>query len=427
MKNLYLFGALIVLLTIVYFTQEKKAIDEVAREDFVSQLVVRKEHGRLMEIQTPYNHLVRKGEQILYFENDFKVNEAKINEFLKRIANIRAKKKIPKDEVKNRKDFFPEEFPKISFRMEKGVIEFRLGKKLDFSQDFYVEVIRDGVSEFAIAHDTTPYEGMVYNQSESHRSDHKYQRVKALFYLPVNFFMDLRIFHKQVKDQTFKFTNIRNKSFQVDFLNKTTEPKPIAGIKVSTDIIHYLRKKLESFEAEVYLKIFDESKVGRKVGDVETSKGHFQIYESYGNDNRYYIKAPGLDGLFKIKHGEQRLFLFNVQNMWDLKPFDKISGDISITFDSGETLVLGTHQFGLKANHALTLLKTAAKYILDDITPNNYKNPKLQLELDGRNIEFHFTEREIILVDKKLKISYHYERLDKKYISIDPDDYRVEK
>ena len=56
-----------------------------------------------------------------------------------------------------------------------------------------------------------------------------------------------------------------------------------------------------------------------------------------------------------------------------------------------------------------------------------YKKSKLKFLVNGREIEFFFTEREIILVDKKLRVSYHYERLDKKYISIDPNDYRVEK
>lgn len=427
MKNLYLFAVLILLLTGVYFTQEKKSVDKKIEQDSASQLLVKGDSGRLMEIQTPFNHLVRKHDKILYFNNDFKVNETKINEFLKRISNIRSKKKVPNDEIKDKSAFFPDDFPKITFRMEKSSIVFRLGKKLDFSQDFYVEIIRDGIGQVSIAHDITPYEGMVYNQKDSHRSDHKYERVKSLFYLPVNFFMDLQIFHKEVIESTMEFTNIRNKKFKIDFLNKTTEPVPIAGIKVSSEIIQYLGQKLEAFEAEVYLKEFDKSKLGKVVGTLKNEKGLYRIYESYGNDNRYYIKAPKVDGIYKVKNGEQRLFLFNVQAMWDLKPFEDISGNIVIDFENGETLEISTHQFGLKADHALKLLKTSAKYILDDISVEIYKKSKLKFLVNGREIEFFFTEREIILVDKKLRVSYHYERLDKKYISIDPNDYRVEK
>lgn len=426
MKNLYLLVILIALFTGVYFTQEKKTVDTAEKDDLVTRLVVKKEYGRLLEIQTPFNHLVRKGETIVHFKNNFKVNNERMNEFLKRIANIRSKQILDKKDIANIKDFFPDQFPKITFRMEKSTIEFRLGKKLDFSQDFYVEVIRDGKSEYAIAHDTTPYEGIIYNQQDSHRSDHKYERVKALFYLPVNFFMDLRIFNTATDLSELKFVNHRNKTFSVNFNLQTTTPVPIAGIRVSKEIIDYLGIRIKKFEAESFIKIFDEKKLGKVVGQVFSKKSSISIHESYANDNRYYITSPKVKGLFKIKSGQQRIFLFNVQNLWDLKPFSKVSGEVSIQFDSGEKLTLGTHEFGLKANNILTLLKKSAKYILDDVKEGDFKTPKLQLAINGRNLEFHFTDKEIILVDRRLKISYHYERLDKSYISIDPDDYRKE-
>ena len=426
MKNLYLLLTFIALLTIVYFTQEKKNIDVAIQDDLVTRLVVKKEYGRLLEIQTPFNHLIRKNDAIVHFKTNFKVNNEKMDEFLKRIANIRSKKILKKEDITNLKDFFPEQFPKITFRMEKTTIEFRLGKKLDFSQDFYVEVITDGISKYAIAHDTTPFEGVVYQQKDEHRSNHKYERVKALFYLPVNFFMDLRIFNTAKKLNVLKFTNNRNKNFSVNFVDRSTKPTPMAGIKVSREIIDYLSIRIKKFEAESFIKIYDKKKLGKVVGQVFAESASISIHESYGNDNRYYITTPKLDGLFKIKSGQQRIFLFNVQNLWDLKPFDKVSGEVSITFDSGEKLQLGTHEFGLKANNTLTLLKKSAKYILDEVLITEFKSPKLQLAINGRNLEFHFTDKEIILVDRRLKISYHYERLDKKYISIDPDDYRTE-
>ncbi|WP_127718168.1 hypothetical protein [Halobacteriovorax sp. HLS] len=426
MKNLYLFIGLIALLSVVYFTQEKKHVEKKEKDDIVSRLVVRKEFGRLEEIQTPYNHLVRRGEDIVYFSSDFKVSQEKINEFLKRIANIRSKKKLSAEDIKNPKDFFPEQFPKISFQMEKCRIEFRLGKKLDFSQDFYVEVKTDGVSEYSIAHDITPYEGVIYNQEESHRSDHKYQRVKSLFFLPTGFFMDLKVFSEDFDNSSVKITNIRNKSFSIDFKTKMTEPAPIAGIKVSSNILDYLKRKYESFEAEMYIKDYDKSKLGRKVGSLETSSAVFNIFESYNNDHRYYLKAPNYPGIFLIKSGEQRLFLYNVQNLWDLKPFEVINGELEIKFDNNESMKIGSHQFGLKAMNTLKMMQSPAKYILDEFKDSDFPHPKLQIAFQARNIEFHFTEREIILVDRRSRISYHYERVDKDLISIDPDDYRVE-
>lgn len=424
MKNLYLFLFLIALLTGVYFTQEKRGVEKASSEEEYSRLLDTSEYGDLLEIQTPYNHIKKEGAHFRNFTDGHDVDLKKVNDFLNRVSFVRAVKYIPNEEIKNLADFFPEKHQKITFRFEKGVLEYRLGKKLDYSQEFYVQLVSKEKNVVAISKDSLPFEGVIAKEG-AHKSDHKYRRVRALFYLPPNFFMKMNLFSKIIKDEKFNFSNNRNKKFSVDFKSFLTIPSPYKGITVSEPKVRFLKKSLEELRAQRFISQFDKNKLGKMVGSLETGKGVYKIHESYNSDKFYYVITPKENGLYQLKPKEQRVFLFNVQDLWDLRPVHNFDQGIELLINGSEVLSLDIRNLGDEASYLLEFLQSPARYIRDDFEPHDFQKRALELKLGGRELELFFLKKEVILLDRKQKISYHYNRPLKGSISLDPRDYRA--
>ncbi|PIK15055.1 hypothetical protein [Halobacteriovorax sp. JY17] len=424
-RNLGLLALLVGLLCITYFTQEKRSLTDQKEQDNYSKILDSSMYGDLVELQTPFSHIKKYKESFSNFSDGHKVDQKRVNEFLSRLSHIRASKYLKDISPTQMKEFFPEDHLKMIFTFENETLEYQLGKKVGFSQDFYVgyKTKSKGVV-IAIANDKLPFEGMV-NKEEEHRSSHKYERVKSLFSLPANFFLDLSVFDNEELDRGIVFSNIRNESFSIDFKSNTTNPPPIHPIETSAAKMGHLRDKLLSLRAVNYLKNVDTAKFSRKVGSIKTEKGIYTIYERYNKDQSYYIFNPKNNIYYQFKAGEQKLLLFNIQSVWDLRVIDELGAKVEISFDNGETLELEVHKIGEEASKIFKLILSPAQYINEKEDLSKAKKWKLKLKIKSRELEVSFTDSEVIILDRILKISYHYIRYSKEPVSIDPDKYRV--
>ena len=424
-KNLGLLALLVGLLCITYFSQEKKGILDDEKKDSYSKILDTSMYGELVELQTPFSHIKKYNDSFTNFSDGHRVDLSRVNEFLSRLSHIRATKYLKGVSPDQMKDFFPEDHMKMTFTFENETLEYQLGKQVNFSQDFYIALkTKSKGVVVALANDKLPFEGMV-NKKEEHRSSHKYDRVKALFSLPVNFFLDLSIFDNEELERSIVFSNIRNESFSVDFESTTTNPPPVYPIQPSSARMSHLRNKLLSLRALNYIKNADSSKFSRKIGNIKTEKGVYTIYERYNNDQSYYIFNPKTNLYYQFKAGEQKVLLFNIQSVWDLRVVEELGANVSITFDNDETLDLEVHRLGEEASQLFKLILSPAEYIIENNKAEDARKWKLKLNIKARELEVSFTKTEIIVFDKKLNISYHYIRFNKEPVSIEPDKYRV--
>ncbi|OUR98489.1 hypothetical protein A9Q84_03505 [Halobacteriovorax marinus] len=424
MKNLFLFLFLVALLCTVYITQEKKGIEKASSEDEYSRLLDTSKYGDLLEIQTPYNHIKKEGNFFRNFSDGHPVDLKKVNDFLNRISYVRAVKYLEKEDINNFDDFFPDKFLKMTFRFENGTLEYRLGKKLDYSQEFYIQFVGQGRDVVAISKDSLPFEGVIAKEG-AHKSDHKYRRIKALFFLPPNFFMKMNLFPSDITNEVISFSNIRNRDFTVDFQNYKTTPNPYRILSISQSKIRFLKKNLEEFKAQRFIKDYKPSKLGKVVGSLKTSSGVFKLYESYDQDKFYYMTAPSISGLYQLKPNEQRKFLFNVQTLWNLKPFEKFNQAINLTIKSGKSIELDLTKSGKKVSHLLELFTSRASYTRDDLDLKQLPKKSLVFNSGEKSFDLFFLKKEVILVEREQKISYHYNRPLKDSISLESSDYRA--
>ncbi|CBW25615.1 putative membrane protein [Halobacteriovorax marinus SJ] len=425
-RNLGLLAALIVLLGITYFTQERRGILKEQEKDNYSKILDTSKYGDLVEIQTPFGHIKKFNDGFINFTDGHRANQKVVNEFLTRLSHIRSKKFLKDISKEKMKEFFPEDHMKMTFTFENEVLEYQLGAKLNFSQDFYVAMrTKSSGLVVAIANDKMPFEGVVSKENE-HRSDHKYNRVKALFNLAPNFFLDLSIFEEEELERSIVFSNLANESFAIDFKAQTTNPPPEHPIIVSKAKMSHLRERLLSLRAFNYLSnVDDTTNFSRKVGTIKTSEGLYTIYERYKGDQSYYIFNPKNNIYYQFKAGEQKLLLFNIQNVWDLRVVEELGSKIKITFDNNETLELEVHKIGEEASKLFKILLSPAQYVEKVKDFSKYKNWKLKLIINSRELEVLFTESEMLVLDRKQKLTYHYTRFSKEPISVDPDKYRV--
>ncbi|WP_372652376.1 hypothetical protein [Halobacteriovorax sp.] len=424
-KNLGLLALLICLISVTYFTQEKKGLSDEKERDNNSKIIDSSMYGDLIELQTPFSHIKKNKNLFINFTDGHKVDPKRVDEFLSRLSQIRATKYLKDISPDQMGEFFPEKHLKMTFTFENEVLEYQLGKKVNFSQDFYIAFkTKNKDMVIALANDKMPFEGMV-NKQDEHRSDHKYKRVKSLFNLPSNFFLDLTIFDQEELERSIVFSNIRNESFAIDFKSGTTNPPPQHPIEVSKTKMEHLKDKLLSLRALNYLTNVDSTKFSRTVGSIKTEEGLYTIYEKYKNDQSYYIFNPKNNLYYQFNAGEQKILLFNIQNVWNLRVLEELGSDVKVTFDNNETLDLEVHRMGSEAIKIFKLLLNPAAYIVNEKDVSSFKKWKLKLNVNNRELEVSFTDSEIIVLDRSLKITYHYIRYSKEPVSIDPDKYRV--
>ena len=77
-------------------------------------------------------------------DTNIELSDQKTGEFFTILAGLKTKRSIPETDVAKvgRNFYIPDDSMKMSFQFEKGELEVTLGKKLEYDQDFYLEIIK---------------------------------------------------------------------------------------------------------------------------------------------------------------------------------------------------------------------------------------------------------------------------------------------
>jgi len=439
-QNAILLLTLSALILGAYLFEELGGQKQTAEEERRTNLFDMKKYGEVKSFKSPEAEVrVLAGGASVTVKHDWPVDPLRLQEFFNILTGIRAKRILSPEEIKeiSRETMFPTDQAFMTFTFANGQVGFRLGKKLDTEQSFYLEVIQGDKKDIVIAHDTGKVT-TIYNQEQSWRDDTKYKRFLTLFYLKDSWFYDLSIFPiedkiKMQKIVELELDNFRNKKFKLIFTGGTTRPAPIADIGVNTHSFDAFMNKLVKTKAQEVLLEAKPEKLSNLKSTLtmtlaEGGRKELGIYSSYDGKDGYYLKTD--KSIFKLSKAGAEPFFENVQKFWNKKPTNKrvilekkeVS---SITFPRGKKINFKLENSkGFKAKTVtpgfeldnremlkiIDFLSKEADYVsqgtIDD--EEGISQFLMSLDLAGEKISLIRKNTELIVSKAHKKLKYHY-------------------
>ncbi|MBY0414555.1 MAG: hypothetical protein K2Q18_10330 [Bdellovibrionales bacterium] len=458
-KNIVLFLLLVLALVGTYVFEERGNQVKKAAEIERNTLFNADSLGEIKAIVGVKLNFEKRGDDYYDKITNLKLSQARLNEFFQILSGLKIKSQLNQEEVNKvgLNFYIPDPSMRLTFHFEKGEMTFVLGKKLEYDQSFYLQVIRGNSSQVVIAHDDSPDPGVYQNDEEYKKSDAKFKRLQIIFLLTNKYFHDTRVFKDMnyVDDKiNFKSASIatfRNKKYSISFETSTTNPPAPKGINYFEDnwlSFHRFLTKLEGKSAYYPAdpKLLGEPLSQLEITDRENRKYTLEVYKKYGEENGYFLKTSLNTIIYELKQPDAEYFFVNVQDFWEkrLPPKEK-EFNMKVTFYDGKTEIVQIQDKelfkvfptttnlteanirALEFKRLLEFFKGEGSHITDlDLKPSDLlKKNVLRVQFDKRNLSVILEENEAIIVDSDLKIMIHHYIGAKLPFSIKHDDYFV--
>ena len=447
MRNVFLFIILVLLIIFIYFFEEiggKNRRQVLEQEGLIFDA---KDLGELKGFKTQNAELIKGRKKYYTVNKHVLVDDYKVNQVFALLSKIKVKRYLTDEEVKkqNIASYFPEDTVSVTFIFNDANIKFNLGYKLDFDESFYMEVENANTSQWIIAYDSGPMEG-IYSKKNRHNSSNKYDRIKSLLLLDDKFFYDMYIFKAQKKDSTFqiwdnvKINNIKEKkSFDLSFSKLQTSPNIFKGLIYNKKAIKDFGMRLLSLRGIDITTQF--SKIGLKnlLLKLEFNIGFDNaqdvfLYSSYKGKNGFFLITDFDDVLYELEESSAKVLFQKYQSFWDKRIFALYSnlGKTDIFFEikfKDET----RYQLKIPASKEFDIVRV----IQDDPIPkiksfkklfsffmerganystiyssNDYnllKDEIFSLRFEKMHIHVVYNKGELILINKTFQYKLHYE------------------
>lgn len=442
-QNLILFLTLSALLLGAYLFEELGDENKKAEEQRKTNLFDMKKYGEVKSFTSPLAgiRLKEKGQSVTIKDN-WPVDPERLQEFFQILTGVRAKRILSDEELKGveRKAMFPSEEIVLTFQFEKGEVSFRLGKKLDSDQSFYLEVIEGDKKTIVIAHDVGEMT-TVYGREDSHRDATKYRRFLTLFYLKDAFFHYKHILSPVEREKMrtvreIELDNSRNRKFKLVFEGSRTLPAPIPGIEINEAQFDEFLESFLKLKAEEIVFQSDPGKLTDHKSKIrflldEDLQTELDIYGSYGNKTGYFLLKNAQ--IFKLSKESSKPFFENVQFFWNKVPSNAVyksnaPGRGKLTFAQGESvdfeLINGKKFSAVSKTKGRELdnkelfklfefLKKEADFVSQGDVDEDHGifQTLLNLDLGGEKIRFVRKNRELIVSKDNKRLKYHYRNL----------------
>lgn len=458
-KNLILFIVLILALVGTYIFEERSNRISEATLAKKGQLLDVESLGEITAIQGIKLNFEKRGPAYFDKENGLKLSEPRLAEFFQILSGLKVKNFLNQAEVNKvgANFYIPDPSMRMTFQFEKGAVTFVLGKKLDFDQSFYMQVIKGSASQIVIVNDESPDPGVYQSDEEYKKSDAKYKRLEIVFLLTNKYFHDARVFKdfNYVEDKiNFKSINVstfRNKKYSINFENSTTNPPAPKGINYFEENWVSFHRFLTKLEGKTLYypgnpKLLDEVLSQFEVVDREGRKYSMEVYKHYGEENGYFLKTSLNNIIYQVKPEDAQFFFVNVQDFWEKRigPKEK-EYNFKVTFYDGKSeevkiedkdlfKVIPTNPKqtessirALEFKRLIEFFKSEGNHVTD--MPANQsellKKNILRVQFDKRNLSVILEENEAIIVDPDLKIMIHHYIGAKLPFSIKYEDYFI--
>jgi len=445
-KNIFLFLLLTGLLTFTYYYEEigsakKRESQRVSKTLFQDQNL-----GELTQINFPFTKIVKKDDGFYTIGKNLPVDPEKLESVLDIFAGVQSVTILDLDQTKvKRSHFFPNESYKFSFEFKNGKISYRLGKKLDYSQDFYMEVSSNGQNKIVVARDTGPNMG-IYDPKKMKRDAGKFERLKNVILLSEDAYYNLKPLKRfKGKVKEILVENKRNKRFSLNLKNMNSNPPVIGRLKYNEKAFTTYLNRLKSFECErIYLK-WQQSELKDQLSMIwigpETGEPlYLKLYSKWGDKKGYFLTVTGEKGLFRLKPGKVKDFYANVQDFWLKKALPIKKGEeLSLLFNDGNKIsfkitqgnpfavkaLKGEKKLGQKSFFKLiSLLVGQAKRVSKkEDTPYTFEKDLLRISLDDYNLKVFQEKDELLILSEKDQTVFHYKMGQDLPIGVKTSDY----
>ena len=458
-KNLVLFLVLVLGLVATYLFEEKSNLATKLELEKKSALLDTQKLGDIQGIQGIKLNFEKRGQFFFDKDNNLQLAEARLNEFFQILSGLKVKTFLNQEEVKKVgvSFYIPDPSMKMTFRFEKGEMTFRLGKKLDYDQSFYMEVIKDNVSQVVIVSDESPDPGVYQSDEEYRKSDAKYKRLEVVFLLTNIYFYDTRVFKnfnytdERINFKTISIATFRNRKYAVDFEKSQTIPPPPKGVNYYEDnwvsfleMLTKLEGKNIYYPAEPALlkEILSEF----EVVDREGRKYTLHVYKIYGEESGYFLKTSLDNIVYQLRPEVAQYFFVNIQDFWQKRISPKnqeYNFKVSFFDQKTETVKISDKELfkvlpvdsryteasirALEFKRLIEFFKSEGNHISDlTLSPSELlKKNIMRVQFDNRNLSVILEENEAIIVDLDLKIMIHYYIGAKLPFSIKHSDYFI--
>ena len=416
-KNIFLFLGLVLLLGITYIVHERGGeLNEKAHLE-KHQLFNPEKLGEILVFSNGVATLERTETGFVTTNQKIKVDQRKFDSAMEILAPIQAKRFLVNEELEDLQFnlAFPHLNYKFSFKFERGEVEYLIGEKLQFSQDFYMRVKwrYDGEEEVVktvIATDVSPTEG-VYSQETFHLSDRKYVRLLSLVFLDEEFFADTRLIPNLDSNSLLSLTleNMHNRAFEIDFQKNEVTPKPFDPLISNLNEIQSLKTLLVNLSGDRLISEFEKAELGdiiatMKINLQDQKPVELKLYQNYKSHGEMVATSSLVTGLFPIKPAEANVFLRGHQFYWDRTP--KIEWENLRLQNLDESMVVfKSLPVEIKDSWALFFDRPAD--MISDSGPMD-KNKILTLRSGDDILYLTSHESEVQLSFEKKKVVYHY-------------------
>lgn len=458
-KNLVLFAILALGLLITYIFEERSNRNSEVAEAKRTELLNVEKMGEIRAIKGIKLSFIKNGEFYFDSENNLRLSQDRLGEFFQILSGLKVKTFLNQAEVEKVGVGFyiPDPSMKMTFQFAKGEMTFVLGKKLDYDQSFYMQVIKDNVSQIVIVSDESPDPGTYASDEEYKKSDAKYKRLEIIFLLTNKYFYDNRVFKgfnytaDKINFKEITIATFRNRKYSVSYDTTTTSPAPPKGIGYFEEnwiSFHSFLSKLEGkslyYPADV--KKLDEILSQFSVTDRNNKKYTLDVYKKYGEENGYFLKSSLEDVIYQLKPEDAQYFFVNVQDFWQKRIVPKEKDyNLTVTFYNNQTetvkvqdrelfKVLPSNAKYTEANiRALEFKRLLEFFKMEGSMVNELKeNPSdllkkniMRVQFDNRNLSVILEENEAIIVDHDSKIMIHHYVGAKLPFSIKHEDYFI--
>ena len=458
-KNLALFIVLIIALAATYFFEEKSNRTKEAIQAKKTALLDVEALGNITAIKGVKLNFEKRGQFFHDKDNGLVLSESRLEEFFQILGGLKVKTFLNQEEVKKVGESFyiPDPTMKMTFHFEKGEVSFILGKKLEYDQSFYMEVVRDNISQMVIVSDESPDPGVYQNDDEYRKSDAKYKRLEVVFLLTNRYFYDTRVFKnfnytaEKINFKEISIATFRNKKYSLSFEKSATIPPPPKGIKYFEEnwvSFHEFLVKLQgkSLYYPADTKLLDEILSQFEVQDREGHKYTMDVYKKYGEENGYFLKTSLDNIVYQLKSEDAQYFFVNVQDFWQksivpkekefnlkIEFFNKKSEEVKILdkelFKVHPTSVKFTENMirALEFKRLIEFFKMEGNHVSEFTgSPSEIlKKNILRVQFDNRNLSVILDENEAIIVDLDQKLMIHHYVGAKLPFSIKYEDYFI--
>lgn len=329
-RNLILFLILIIFIGLTYWFEEKGTADKRQEDKIRYSILDVKDFGEMTGVKGIKINFKKVGNAFVAGDNNLDLSLKKVEEFFTILAGLKTKNIISNEDVAKvgRNFYIPDDTMTMKFQFEKGDIDFILGKKLDYDQAFYMDVIKNGKHQMFVVNDESPDPGAYASDKDYNKSEAKYKRLEMMFLLTNVFFYDTKVFSNQnYNDQKINFKKIdistfRNKKFQVDFEKTATVPRVPVGLSYDEDNWIAFHKSLTNLEGKSIFYPLKESNLDEvlsrfEVTDRDGKSYTLDVYKKYGSLAGYFLKSSlKNDRLYELKSEDAMYFFVNVQDFW---------------------------------------------------------------------------------------------------------------